>query len=310
MAAPSTRSSCRDAIAAAAESFRRAAACGRYASAGLVSSRNRILPGLPLTLGFAVTYLSLLVLIPLSAAVIKASGLGFEGFWNAVTSPRVVHAYQISLITALIAAAFNAVMGVLLAWVLVRYEFPGRRLIDALVDLPIALPTAVAGIALTALYAPKGLLGAPLAAHGIQVAFTPTGITIALAFIGLPFVVRTVQPVLEDLDIALEEAAACLGATRLQTFFRVLLPALAPAIVTGATLALARGIGEYGSVIFIAGNRPGVSEIAPLLVVTKLEQYDYNGAAAIAVTLLMLSLTLLLIGNLLQWRLAHRGARR
>lgn len=272
--------------------------------------RRQTLPGLSLTLGFALLYLSILVLIPLCALVIKASGMSWEAFVSAVSSPRVLASYRLSLGAAGLGALINLVAGTALAWVLVRYEFPGRKLLDALVDLPIALPTAVAGISLAALYAPKGLLGAPLAEWGIKLAFNPWGVVLALTFIGLPFVVRTVQPVLEDMDSALEEAAAMLGANARQRFMRVILPTLAPALVTGVTLALARGVGEYGSVIFIAGNLPGVSEIAPLMIVGKLEQYDYAGASAIALVLLGISLLLLLVGNSLQWWLARRGRAR
>lgn len=262
--------------------------------------RDSVLPGFGLTLGFTVLYLSLIVLIPLSATVLKSATHGFDAFWSAVSAPRVVAAYRVSFVCALIAASLNVVFGIVLAWVLTRYEFPGRRLCDALIDLPFALPTAVAGIALTALYAPKGWVGQWFAAAGIKIAFTPIGIVIALTFIGLPFVVRTVQPVLESLEAGFEEAAATLGATRWQTFRRVVLPALLPSILTGFALAFARGIGEYGSVIFIAGNMPMKSEIVPLLIITKLEQYDYVGATAIAVAMLAISFTLLLVINLLQ----------
>ena len=269
--------------------------------------RRQTLPGLSLTLGFALLYLSILVLIPLCALVIKASGMSWEAFVSAVSSPRVLASYSLSLGAAGLGALINLVAGTALAWVLVRYEFPGRKLLDALVDLPIALPTAVAGISLAALYAPKGLLGAPLAEWGIKLAFNPWGVVLALTFIGLPFVVRTVQPVLEDMDSALEEAAAMLGANARH-------PSLCTTcwtgVVTGVTLALARGVGEYGSVIFIAGNLPGVSEIAPLMIVGKLEQYDYAGASAIALVLLGISLLLLLVGNSLQWWLARRGRAR
>lgn len=262
--------------------------------------RASVLPGFSLTLGFTVLYLSLIVLIPLSATVLKSTTHGFDAFWAAVSAPRVLAAYRVSFTCALFAALINLVFGLLLAWVLTRYDFPGRRFCDALIDLPFALPTAVAGIALTALYAPKGWLGAPLAELGIKVAFTPLGIVIALTFIGLPFVVRTVQPVLESLEAGYEEAAATLGATRWQTFTRVVLPGLSPALLTGFALAFARGIGEYGSVIFIAGNMPMKSEIVPLLIITKLEQYDYVGATSIAVAMLAISFTLLLVINLLQ----------
>ncbi|MGE3773394.1 MAG: sulfate ABC transporter permease subunit CysT [Gammaproteobacteria bacterium] len=262
--------------------------------------RESVLPGFGLTLGFTLLYLSLIVLVPLSATILKSATAGFDAFWAAVSAPRVLAAYRVSLLCAFLAAAVNLVSGLLLAWVLTRYEFPGRRLCDALIDLPFALPTAVAGIALTALYAPKGWLGEPLAAAGLKIAFTPIGIVIALLFIGLPFVVRTVQPVLEGLEAGFEEAAATLGATRWQTFTRVVLPSLLPALLTGFALAFARGIGEYGSVIFIAGNMPMKSEIVPLLIITKLEQYDYVGATAIAVAMLAISFVLLLVINLLQ----------
>jgi sulfate transport system permease protein len=259
-----------------------------------------VLPGFGPAMGYALFYLSLLVLIPLVALAVKSSTLGWSAFWDTVTAPRVLASYRLTFGASLIAALVNLVAGVVVAWVLVRYDFPGKRLIDALVDLPFALPTAVAGIALTALYAPNGWLGEPLAALGIKVAFTPLGVLIALIFIGLPFVVRTVQPVLEDLDKELEEAAASLGASRRQAFFRVVLPLLAPAILTGFVLALSRAIGEYGSVIFIAGNMPFVSEITPLLIITKLEQYDYAGATAIASVMLLISFAMILIVNLLQ----------
>jgi len=262
--------------------------------------RESVLPGFSLTLGITLLYLTLIVLVPLSATVLKSAQLGWEPFWQAVTAPRVLAAYRVSFLTAFIAALINLVFGLLIAWVLVRYRFPGRRLFDALVDLPFALPTAVAGIALTALYAPKGWIGAQLAEWGFKVAFTPAGIVIALTFVGLPFVVRTVQPVLETLDGGFEEAAATLGASRWQTFVRVILPALTPALLTGFAMAFARGLGEYGSVIFIAGNMPMISEIVPLLIVVKLEQYDYVGATAIAVAMLVISFVLLLIINLLQ----------
>ncbi|WP_221030273.1 sulfate ABC transporter permease subunit CysT [Actomonas aquatica] len=263
-------------------------------------STRRILPGFRLTLGFTVAYLSLIVLIPLSATFLQSAGLGWADFWAAISSPRVVASYRLSFGAALVAAALNVVFGVIAAWVLVRYPFPGRRLVDALVDLPFALPTAVAGIALTTLYAPNGWLGAPLAQLGIPVAYTATGVGVALTFIGLPFVIRTVQPVLEELEPELEEAAASLGATRAQTLRRVVLPALRPAILTGFALAFARAVGEYGSVVFIAGNMPMKTEITPLLIITKLEQYDTAGATALAVAMLLLSFALLLAINLLQ----------
>lgn len=269
-------------------------------------STRRIIPGFNLTLGFSLTYLGLIVLIPLSATFIKSAGLGWSEFWAAVTSPRVLASYRLTFGVSLLAALANVFFGVIAAWVLVRYPFPGRRIVDALVDLPFALPTAVAGIALTALYAPNGWLGAPLAEHGIKVAYTAVGVWIALTFIGLPFVIRTVQPVLEELEPELEEASASLGATRLQTLRRVVLPVLRPAILTGFALAFARAVGEYGSVIFIAGNMPMKTEITPLLIITKLEQYDYAGATALAVAMLLVSFTLLLAINLLQaWSRRH-----
>jgi len=269
-----------------------------------------VLPGFGLTLGFTVSYLSVIVLVPLAALIVKSSGLGWSGFWTAVTTPRVLAAFQVSFGLSFAAALTNAVFGFLVAWVLVRYDFPGKRLVDALVDLPFALPTAVAGIALSALYAPNGWLGKPLDdLFSLKVAFTPLGIAIALTFIGLPFVVRTVQPILQDLPPEEEEAAASLGASRLQTFGSVILPAILPALVTGFALSFARGIGEYGSVIFIAGNMPGLTEILPLLIVIKLEQYDYAGAAAVGTAMLGVSFVMLLILNLLQQWMRSRHAR-
>ena len=262
--------------------------------------KRGVLPGFGLSLGYTLLYLAFLVLLPLSALIWNAAGLGLSEFWRVATDERAVAAYKLSFGASLAAAVVNAVFGVLLAWVLVRYQFPGRRLADALVDLPFALPTAVAGIALTSMYAPKGFFGAPLAELGLKVAFTPVGIFLALVFIGIPFVVRTVQPVLEELDPSFEEAAAVLGATRIQTFRRVILPALMPGVLTGFALAFARGVGEYGSVVFISGNMPMKTEIAPLLIVTKLEQYDYAGATAIACVLLMASFATLFAINMLQ----------
>ena len=262
--------------------------------------RPSALPGFGITLGFATTYLSLIVLLPLIVLVWRASALGLDGIWKVATTPRVMAALEVSFTTSALAALLNAVFGTLVAWVLVRYDFPGRRLLDAAVDLPFALPTAVAGIALAALYAPNGWIGALFAPWGIKIAFTPLGIFIALVFIGLPFVVRTVQPVLQDFEREVEEASSTLGATRLQTVFRVVLPALVPALVTGVALAFARAVGEYGSVIFIAGNIPFVSEIAPLLIVTRLEEFDYAGASAIAVVMLTISFVALLIINSVQ----------
>lgn len=271
--------------------------------------KNQIFPGFNLSLGYTLVYLSLIVLIPLSAVAFKASELGVLGFWDVVTAPRVVASYKLSFGLALLAGAINALFGLMLAWVLVRYTFPGKSLVDALVDLPFALPTAVTGIALTALYAKNGWIGQHLEAIGIKVAFTPLGILIALIFIGLPFVVRTVQPILEDLETELEEASASLGANRWQTFYIVILPILLPALLTGFALAFARAVGEYGSVIFIAGNIPLVSEITPLMIITKLEQYDYAGATAIAVVMLLISLLLLLVINGLQAWTAKRTGR-
>ena len=267
---------------------------------GLGLRRPSAIPGFGLALGFALTYLSLIVLIPLGSLVLKGASLGATGFWHVVTEPRTLAALRLSFVTALIAASANAVFGVVIAWVLVRYQFPGRRLLDAFVDLPFALPTAVAGIALTALYAPNGWIGSWLDPLGIKVAYTPLGIVIALIFIGLPFVVRTVQPVLEEFDKELEEASATLGATRRQTVFRVMMPTLAPAILTGFALALARAVGEYGSVIFIAGNLPFVSEIAPLLIIIKLEEFSYPAAAAIGTAMLLISFGILLFVHLVQ----------
>ena len=262
--------------------------------------RRNVLPGFNLSLGYTLLYLGLIVLIPLSAAFLKTFSMGWESFWATVTAPRVLASYKVTFGTSLLAASINAVFGLLVAWVLVRYEFFGKRVVDALVDLPFALPTAVAGIALTAIYAGNGWIGQYLEPLGIKVAFTPLGILVALTFIGLPFVVRTVQPVLEDLEKEIEEAAASLGANRYQTFVKIIFPAISPALITGFALAFARAVGEYGSVIFIAGNVPMVSEITPLLIITKLEQYDYAGATAIAVSMLIVSFTLLLVINLLQ----------
>ena len=275
------------------------------------ASYRRVLPGFGLTLGFTLLYLGLIVMVPLIALGLRAAGLSLEQFWATVSAPRVVASFRLTFGAALIAALVDLVFGLLIAWVLVRYRFPGRRIVDAIVDLPFALPTAVAGIALAALYAPNGWIGQFLEPFGIKAAFTPAGVVIALIFIGLPFVVRTVQPVLEDAEGELEEAAASLGATHAQAFVRVTLPTIAPALLTGTALALARGIGEYGSVIFIAGNLPMVSEIAPLLIVSKLEQYDYAGATAIAIGMLVISFTLLLSINALQaWQARRAGGTR
>lgn len=271
---------------------------------------SSVLPGFGPALGFTVFWLSLIVLIPLSAAFIKTFELSWGEFWHVVTAPRVLASYQLSFGASLIGALLNVVFGLVVAWVLVRYEFVGKKVVEALVDLPFALPTAVAGITLSALYANNGWIGSLLEPHGIKVAYTPLGIVVALTFIGLPFVVRTVQPVLEDLEGEVEEAAASLGATRWQTFHRVIIPALAPALLTGFALAFARAVGEYGSVIFIAGNIPLVSEITPLLIITKLEQYEYSSATAIAVVMLLISFLLLLLINLLQWWSSSRHVRK
>ncbi|MDH0683286.1 MULTISPECIES: sulfate ABC transporter permease subunit CysT [Achromobacter] len=284
------------------------AAIGAQAPFAVRRNSPGVLPGFGISMGYAVLYLSVLVLIPLAALPIKSAGLGWQGFWDAVTAPRVVASYKLTFGASFIAALVNLVFGTVVAWVLVRYRFPGKKILDALVDLPFALPTAVAGIALTALYSQKGWLGGPLSDwFGLKVAFTPLGIVIALIFIGVPFVVRTVQPVLEDVEREIEEAAASLGADRWQTFRRVLLPTIMPALMTGFALAFARAVGEYGSVVFIAGNMPMVSEITPLLIISKLEQFDYAGAAAIATVMLVLSFVLLLIINLLQGWQARRG---
>lgn len=258
------------------------------------------LPGFGITFGFSIVYLSLIVLIPLAALILRASGLGIGGIWRVATTPRVLAALETSFGISLAAAAANAVFGLLVAWVLTRYRFPGRRILDAMVDLPFALPTAVAGISLAAIYAPNGWIGGLLAPFGIKIAFTPLGIFVALVFVGLPFVVRTVQPVLVDLDREIEEASATLGATRRQTIVRVVLPTLLPAVLTGFALAFGRAVGEYGSVIFIAGNLPFKSEIAPLLIVIQLEEFNYAGATAIASIMLLISFLSLLAINLLQ----------
>lgn len=267
-----------------------------------------VLPGFSLTLGFTILYLSLIVLIPLSATFLKSAGLGWDGFWATITQPRVLASYRLTFGAALAGAGINSVFGLLVAWVLVRYEFFGKKVVDALVDLPFALPTAVAGIALSTLYSPKGWVGQWFAPLGIKIAYTPLGVVVALTFISLPFVVRTVQPVLEEFEHELEEAAASLGATRWQTFRRVIFPTVLPALMTGFALAFARAVGEYGSVIFIAGNIPMVSEITPLLIITKLEQYDYAGATALAVSMLLVSFGLLLAINALQrWSQLRRA---
>ncbi|EXL01637.1 sulfate ABC transporter permease subunit CysT [Aquamicrobium defluvii] len=270
------------------------------ARAGWRFRQPSVIPGFGLTLGLSLAYLTLIILIPLSGLAWRSASLGWPQFWTLVTDPRTLNALKISFGTALAAAAVNVVFGTVVAWVLVRYRFPGRRVVDAMVDLPFALPTAVAGIALTTLYAPNGWIGALLGPLGIKVAYTPLGIVVALVFIGLPFVVRTVQPVMEEIDREVEEAAATLGASRFQTITRVLFPGLAPAIVTGFALAFARGVGEYGSVIFIAGNLPNVSEIAPLLIIIRLEEYNYPAATAIAAVMLIISFAMLLVINMLQ----------
>jgi len=274
----------------------------------LVPLRSRhVLPGFSLSLGFTLFYMTSLMLIPLLALVLRPAGLGLDGFWSAISTPRVLASLRLSFGMALAAAAIDSVFGFIIAWVLVRYRFPGKALLDAVIDLPFALPTAVAGIALSTLYAPNGWIGSLLIAHGIKIAYTPWGVLVAMTFIGLPFTVRTLQPVLSELGLEVEEAAATLGATRLQTIARVVLPMLVPAILTGAAMAFARGAGEYGSIIFIAGNIPAVSEIAPLLIVTKLEQYDYAGAAAIGAVMLAASFVMLLALNGLQaWAVKRR----
>jgi sulfate transport system permease protein len=270
---------------------------------------RRVIPGFNLSLGYTLVYLSLIVLIPVAAVFLKTATLSLAEFWQVVSSPRVVASYRLSFGASLMAAAINVVFGLLLAWTLTRYSFPGRRLVDALIDLPFALPTAVTGIALTAIYAKNGWMGQILEPLGIKVAFGPTGVLVALIFIGIPFVVRTVQPVLEDLDMEYEEAAASLGANRWLTILRIVVPALGPALLTGFALAFARAVGEYGSVIFIAGNIPMVSEITPLIIITKLEQYDYTGATAVAVVMLVFSFVLLLTVNALQGWTARRTGR-
>ncbi len=270
--------------------------------------QRSVLPGFGLTMGFTLLYLSLIVLIPLSATFLKTATMSWGQFWSTVTEPRALASYRLSFGASLIGAAINMVFGMLAAWVLVRYSFPGKRVVDAMVDLPFALPTAVAGITLTAIFARNGWIGSHLEPLGIKVAFTPLGVVVALTFIGLPFVVRTVQPVLQDLDAEIEEAAASLGASRWQTVTRVILPNLLPALLTGFALAFARAVGEYGSVIFISGNMPMRTEITPLLIVTKLEQYDYAGATAIGVVMLVMSFALLFIINLLQWWSRRRYA--
>jgi sulfate transport system permease protein len=273
-------------------------------------STKSALPGFGLTMGYTVLYLSLVVLLPLGALVIKSTAMGWSGFWQAAWNPRVVASYKLTLGTSLVAATINAVFGLMAAWTLVRYAIPGKKFIDALVDLPFALPTAVSGIALTAVYAKSGWIGQYLEPLGIHVAFTPLGIVVALTFIGLPFVVRTLQPAIEEIDRESEEAAASLGATRWQTFWRVIFPSVMPALLTGFALSFARALGEYGSVVFISGNMPMRTEISSLLIITKLEQYDYAGATAIATVMLAASFVLLFAINALQWWSSrkYRGA--
>jgi sulfate transport system permease protein len=267
-----------------------------------------VLPGFGLSLGITCTYLSLIVLLPLATVFTRTAQLSGSAFWNTVTDPRVLASYRVTFGASFLAALVNTVFGLLVAWVLVRYRFPGRRIVDAMVDLPFALPTAVAGIALTTLYASNGWIGQYLEPLGLKVSYTWVGITVALIFIGLPFVVRTVQPVLDDLEVEVEEAAASLGAGRWQTFSRIVFPTVAPALLTGFALAFARAIGEYGSVVFISGNMPMKTEIVPLLIITKLEQYDYAGATAVALVMLVASFALLLTINLLQWAARRRMA--
>ncbi|MEH7114258.1 sulfate ABC transporter permease subunit CysT [Neobacillus niacini] len=267
-----------------------------------IKKKHRVLPGFGLSMGYTLIYLSLIILIPIAVLFLKASTISLAEFWETVTDDRVVASYKLTINTSFIAAFVNAVFGTLIAWVLVRYEFYGKRIVDAMVDLPFALPTAVAGIALTTIYAPNGWIGQFFESMGIKVAFTPFGIMIALTFIGLPFVVRSVQPVLQDLDQQYEEAAATLGANSIQIFAKIILPAIFPAIITGFALAFARALGEYGSVVFISGNMPMKTEIVPLLIITKLEQFNYAGAAAIAVVMLVFSFVLLFAINFWQWK--------
>ncbi|MBI4460836.1 MAG: sulfate ABC transporter permease subunit CysT [Acidobacteria bacterium] len=276
--------------------------------ATIAIQRRSILPGFGLTMGFTVLYVSLLALLPLSTIFLKTASMSFAEFLSAVAAPRVLASYRLSFGASFFAALLNAVFGLLVAWVLVRYHFPGRRLVDSLVDLPFALPTAVAGIALTSLYSSTGWVGRYFEPLGLRIAFTPIGVLVALTFIGLPFVVRTVQPVLQDLSIDIEEAAASLGASRWQTFWRIIFPAVLPALLTGFALAFARALGEYGSVVFISGNMPMRTEIVPLVIMTKLEQFDYAGATAIAVVMLVISFVLLLAINLLQWWTRKRAS--
>jgi sulfate transport system permease protein len=274
----------------------------------MTGKRRNAIPGFDLTLGYTIAYLSLIALIPLAMLPVKVAGMGWLRFWTTVASPRVIAAFELSIGAALVGAAIDTVFGVMVAWSLIRFQLPGKDIIDSIIDLPFALPTSVAGIALTAIYAQNGWIGRLAAPLGIRIAFTPLGVVVALAFIGLPFVVRTVQPVLDDIDHELEEAAATLGASRLQTFLRVIAPALMPATITGFALAFARGLGEYGSVVFISGNMPMRTEVVPLLIMTKLEEFDYQGAAAIASVMLVFSFALLLLINLLQRGSTSRDA--
>ncbi|MNJ39100.1 Sulfate transport system permease protein CysT [compost metagenome] len=267
------------------------------------TSKRGVLPGFGITMGYSVLYMSLVVLIPLSALLLNSTGLTWEKFWDVATDSRVLASYKVSFLTAAAAGLIDTVLGLLIAWVLVRYDFPGKSLFDAMIDLPFALPTAVAGVSLTAIYSANGWIGSLFEPLGIKIAFTPIGITLALMFIGIPFVVRTVQPVLQELDAEVEEAAATLGASRFRTFRKVVLPELLPPLLTGFALAFARGIGEYGSVVFISGNMPMKTEIAPLLIMSKLEQFDYAGATAVALMLLLISFVLLLLINSLQRRI-------
>lgn len=271
--------------------------------------QHSVLPGFGITMFYTLAYLAIIVIIPLSGLFFQTAEITFGEFWQAITSERVVSSYKVTFGAAIVAAIINMIFGLILAWVLVRYKFPGKKILDAMVDLPFALPTAVAGIALAALYAPDGWIGKYFDALGFKISFTPAGIVIALIFVGLPFVVRTVQPVLEDLDPELEEAAASMGASRLQIFTKVLFPQIMPAVITGFAMALARALGEYGSVIFIAGNMPNISEIVPLIIVIKLEQYDYAGATSIALVLLLVSFVMLFVINLLQKWSMSRGSK-
>ena len=273
----------------------------------LIERQYNVLPGFNLAFGISLFWLGLIVLLPFATLIVFTAGMGWEAFWHAISTARVLDSIRLSFVTALYAALINAVFGSLAAWVLVRYAFPGRRLLDAMIDLPFALPTAVAGIALATLYAPSGFLGRWLVPLGVNVAFTPLGIVVALTFIGLPFVVRTLQPVLEGLEREVEEAAGCLGASRIQIVGRVIMPALLPALLTGVGLAFSRAAGEYGSVIFIAGNIPRVSEIAPLIIVSRLGAYDRHGATAVAVVMLLVAFFSLMLINVVQWHFARRG---